>query len=107
MKVKVVKSDQRMLNLIYLLLFFFPLSDTQTHSAVKSCILHVDMDCFFVSVGIRHRPELKGETCVVKKKNLLSLIAITILIIMQFFFVCASLVLKSWEPLYLVEKTFF
>uniref|UniRef100_A0AAQ5XFU3 DNA repair protein REV1 n=1 Tax=Amphiprion ocellaris TaxID=80972 RepID=A0AAQ5XFU3_AMPOC len=28
---------------------------------VKSCILHVDMDCFFVSVGIRHRPELKGK----------------------------------------------
>ncbi|XP_049584982.1 DNA repair protein REV1 isoform X2 [Syngnathus scovelli] len=33
--------------------------DTQT--AVKSCILHVDMDCFFVSVGIRHRPDLKGK----------------------------------------------
>lgn len=28
---------------------------------VKSCIFHVDMDCFFVSVGIRHRPELKGK----------------------------------------------
>lgn len=27
----------------------------------KSCIFHVDMDCFFVSVGIRHRPELKGK----------------------------------------------
>ncbi|XP_034041688.1 DNA repair protein REV1 [Thalassophryne amazonica] len=30
-------------------------------SSVKSCILHVDMDCFFVSVGIRHQPELKGK----------------------------------------------
>nr|XP_020504038.1 DNA repair protein REV1 [Labrus bergylta] len=30
-------------------------------SSVKSCIFHVDMDCFFVSVGIRHRPELKGK----------------------------------------------
>ncbi|XP_076016657.1 DNA repair protein REV1 [Genypterus blacodes] len=34
---------------------------TLTPVSVKSCILHVDMDCFFVSVGIRHRPELKGK----------------------------------------------
>ncbi|XP_077436895.1 DNA repair protein REV1 isoform X2 [Vanacampus margaritifer] len=39
----------------------FESQDTQTHFAVKSCILHVDMDCFFVSVGIRHRPELKDK----------------------------------------------
>ncbi|XP_073329778.1 DNA repair protein REV1 isoform X2 [Pagrus major] len=32
-----------------------------TSASVKSCILHVDMDCFFVSVGIRHRPDLKGK----------------------------------------------
>ncbi|TMS06938.1 DNA repair protein REV1, partial [Larimichthys crocea] len=32
-----------------------------TSASVKSCILHVDMDCFFVSVGIRHQPELKGK----------------------------------------------
>ncbi|XP_038576785.1 DNA repair protein REV1 isoform X2 [Micropterus salmoides] len=34
---------------------------TLAPASVKSCILHVDMDCFFVSVGIRHRPELKGK----------------------------------------------
>uniref|UniRef100_A0A667ZFE6 DNA repair protein REV1 n=1 Tax=Myripristis murdjan TaxID=586833 RepID=A0A667ZFE6_9TELE len=36
-------------------------TDSQAPMSVKSCILHVDMDCFFVSVGIRHRPELKGK----------------------------------------------
>lgn len=34
---------------------------TSAPATVKSCILHVDMDCFFVSVGIRHRPDLKGK----------------------------------------------
>ncbi|XP_075056261.1 DNA repair protein REV1 isoform X2 [Mixophyes fleayi] len=27
----------------------------------QNCIIHVDMDCFFVSVGLRNRPELKGR----------------------------------------------
>ncbi|MGH0122133.1 UNVERIFIED_CONTAM: hypothetical protein FKN15_060557 [Acipenser sinensis] len=26
----------------------------------QTCIMHVDMDCFFVSVGIRERPDLQG-----------------------------------------------
>ncbi|XP_035532458.1 DNA repair protein REV1 isoform X2 [Morone saxatilis] len=34
---------------------------TSAPASVKSCVFHVDMDCFFVSVGIRHRPELKGK----------------------------------------------
>lgn len=24
-------------------------------------VMHIDMDCFFVSVGLRNRPELKGK----------------------------------------------
>ena len=27
----------------------------------KRCVMHIDMDCFFVSVGLRNRPELKGN----------------------------------------------
>ncbi|XP_063314880.1 DNA repair protein REV1 [Pelobates fuscus] len=27
----------------------------------QNCIIHVDMDCFFVSVGIRNRADLKGK----------------------------------------------
>uniref|UniRef100_A0A8C3TE07 DNA repair protein REV1 n=1 Tax=Chelydra serpentina TaxID=8475 RepID=A0A8C3TE07_CHESE len=27
----------------------------------QRCIMHMDMDCFFVSVGIRNRPDLKGK----------------------------------------------
>lgn len=34
----------------------------------QSCILHVDMDCFFVSVGIRHRPDLIGVFQLVRGK---------------------------------------
>ncbi|XP_043270006.1 DNA repair protein REV1 isoform X2 [Venturia canescens] len=26
----------------------------------ETCIMHIDMDCFFVSVGLRNQPELKG-----------------------------------------------
>lgn len=36
-------------------------SGSSAQVSVKSCILHVDMDCFFVSVGIRNRPDLKGK----------------------------------------------
>ncbi|XP_069826981.1 DNA repair protein REV1 [Dendropsophus ebraccatus] len=32
-----------------------------THSKCQNCIIHVDMDCFFVSVGIRNLPDLKGK----------------------------------------------
>ncbi|XP_069060491.1 DNA repair protein REV1 [Pleurodeles waltl] len=30
-------------------------------SRLLTCIIHVDMDCFFVSVGIRNWPDLKGQ----------------------------------------------
>lgn len=30
------------------------------HSPFKSVIMHIDMDCFFASVGLRKRPDLQG-----------------------------------------------
>ncbi|XP_024069320.1 DNA repair protein REV1 isoform X1 [Terrapene carolina triunguis] len=42
------------------------IADTGNVSVLSSskhqrCIMHMDMDCFFVSVGIRNRPDLKGK----------------------------------------------
>lgn len=57
-------------------LFAWP--GTSAPASVKSCVLHVDMDCFFVSVGIRNRPELKGKAsgfflhCVLSRSSLCS-----------------------------------
>ncbi|XP_063809444.1 DNA repair protein REV1 isoform X2 [Pseudophryne corroboree] len=36
-------------------------TSASSFSKCQNCIIHVDMDCFFVSVGIRNRPELKGR----------------------------------------------
>ncbi|XP_060785615.1 DNA repair protein REV1 isoform X2 [Neoarius graeffei] len=41
----------------------------------QSCILHVDMDCFFASVGIRHRPELRGKPVAVTSNRGRGLVA--------------------------------
>lgn len=41
-----------------LLLDNIPEVEMQKH---KSCIMHIDMDCFFVSVGLRTNPHLRGK----------------------------------------------
>ena len=43
----------------------YDLSSTETDyftgvGKPKRCVMHIDMDCFFVSVGLRNRPDLKG-----------------------------------------------
>ena len=38
---------------------------SNTVSAVSKTVMHIDMDCFFVSVGLRSRPELVGRPVVV------------------------------------------
>lgn len=35
--------------------------ENKTEVNSQSIIMHIDMDCFFVSVGLRERPELKGQ----------------------------------------------
>lgn len=34
---------------------------SKSNQKSKRIIMHIDMDCFFVSVGLRNRPELKGK----------------------------------------------
>ncbi len=40
-------------------------SSDKDYRSVNPCIMHIDMDCFFVSVGLRNRPELKELLVVV------------------------------------------
>ncbi|KAL3270733.1 hypothetical protein HHI36_021258 [Cryptolaemus montrouzieri] len=51
------KSDGKFLGKELLLSKGNP-SSKRTYSSV---VMHIDMDCFFVSVGLRNRPELKGK----------------------------------------------
>uniref|UniRef100_A0AAY4DVR6 DNA repair protein REV1 n=1 Tax=Denticeps clupeoides TaxID=299321 RepID=A0AAY4DVR6_9TELE len=44
-----------------LLITFISVSSMPAPQVRQSCILHVDMDCFFVSVGIREKAHLKGK----------------------------------------------
>ena len=38
---------------------------TSSKKASQSVFMHIDMDCFFVSVGLRKRPELRGKAVAV------------------------------------------
>lgn len=39
----------------------FKTNSIQKNPSMKSKIMHIDMDCFFVSVGLRNRPHLRGQ----------------------------------------------
>nr|XP_060625754.1 DNA repair protein REV1 [Anolis sagrei ordinatus]XP_060625755.1 DNA repair protein REV1 [Anolis sagrei ordinatus]XP_060625757.1 DNA repair protein REV1 [Anolis sagrei ordinatus]XP_060625758.1 DNA repair protein REV1 [Anolis sagrei ordinatus] len=55
-KLKKLKSGQSMVKKTNS--YHLSIMNTTKH---QSCIMHVDMDCFFVSVGIRDRLDLKGK----------------------------------------------
>lgn len=42
-----------------------PLRDSSVITDVENVIMHIDMDCFFVSVGLRSKPHLRGQPVVV------------------------------------------
>lgn len=72
------------LNVLFFLLGNMSVLSSPRH---QSCVMHVDMDCFFVSVGIRNRPDLKGlYSCLRKLIHCYEYILIYVLIDNKVFF---------------------
>ncbi|XP_017887122.1 DNA repair protein REV1 isoform X2 [Ceratina calcarata] len=59
-KLKVLRNSTLNESLLDSQSSFYLQEDNRTQANQSPIIMHIDMDCFFVSVGLRDRPELKG-----------------------------------------------